>query len=94
MIIDTGMGFFLGTDPACSVAVLQAIPALKSRYDLPVMVSVSRKSFLRKLTGTSLDRIGAATLSAELAAARAGVAWIRTHDVAALRDGLLIQEAL
>jgi len=94
LILDPGMGFFLGTDPACSVAVLRAIPALKARYGLPLLVSVSRKSFLRKLTGAPLTRIGPATLSAELAAVRAGVDWIRTHDVAALRDGIRIQQSL
>ncbi len=94
LILDPGMGFFLGSDPACSLAVIRAIPALKARYDLPILVSVSRKSFLRKITGTMLESIGPATLSAELAAARAGADWIRTHDVAALRDALVIQEAL
>ena len=94
LILDPGMGFFLGSDPACSLAVLRAIPELKRRYGLSVLVSVSRKSFLRGLTGTDLAGIGPATLSAELYAARAGVDWIRTHDVAALRDALLIQDAL
>ena len=94
LILDPGMGFFLGTDPSCSLRVLQSIAALRDRYDLPILVSVSRKSFLRALTGSPLDRIGAATLSAELAAARRGAAWIRTHDVSALRDGLAVQQAL
>jgi len=94
LILDPGMGFFLGSDPECSMAVMRAIPELKSRWNLPLLVSVSRKSFLRKLTGTSLENIGAATLAAELAAARSGVDWLRTHDVAALSDALLVQNAL
>jgi dihydropteroate synthase type 2 len=94
LILDPGMGFFLGTDPTCSLAVIQSIPSLRDRYDLPILVSVSRKSFLRALTGTPLDHIGAATLSAELTAARNGAAWIRTHDVRALQDGLTVQLAL
>lgn len=94
LIVDPGMGFFLGRDPAASLAVLQRIPALRARFGRPVLVSVSRKSFLRALTGSDLDAIGAATLAAELHAARAGADFIRTHDVRALRDALRIEAAL
>lgn len=94
LIVDPGMGFFLGRDPRASIAVLQRIAVLRSRFGRPVLVSVSRKSFLRELTGSGLDAIGAATLAAELFAARSGADWVRTHDVRALRDGLVIEEAL
>ncbi|MEZ4356105.1 MAG: dihydropteroate synthase [Myxococcota bacterium] len=94
LIVDPGMGFFLGRDPRASIAVLQRIPELRARFGRPVLVSVSRKSFLRAITGTGVDEIGAATLAAELYAARVGVDWIRTHDVKALRDGLKVEGAL
>ena len=51
LILDPGMGFFLGSDPENSLTVLRRLPELKARFGLPVLVSVSRKSFLRKLTG-------------------------------------------
>ncbi len=94
LIIDPGMGFFLGRDPRASVAVLQAIPGLRARFGRPVFVSVSRKSFLRAITGRPVDAVGAATLAAELHAARIGADYVRTHDVAALRDALAIEAAL
>ncbi|MCP4904662.1 MAG: dihydropteroate synthase [bacterium] len=94
LIIDPGMGFFLGSDPAASVAVLQHIPKLRARFGRPVFISVSRKSFLRAITGRGVDEIGAATLTAELHAARAGAEYLRTHDAGALHDGLMILEAL
>lgn len=94
LIIDPGMGFFLGRDPRASIAVLQRIAVLRARFGRPLLVSVSRKSFLRELTGSDLEAIGAATLATELFAARSGADWIRTHDVRALRDGLCIHEAL
>jgi dihydropteroate synthase len=94
LIVDPGMGFFLGSDPRASIAVLQRIDALRSRFGRPVFVSVSRKSFLRRVTGRSVEEIGAATLAAELHAAREGADYIRTHDVAALRDGLAVEAAL
>lgn len=94
LIVDPGMGFFLGADPASSIAVLQRIPELRARFGCPVFLSVSRKSFLRAITGRPVEAIGAATLAAELHAARAGADYLRTHDVAALRDGLDVLQAL
>ena len=88
------MGFFLGNDPRSSVEVLQSIPRLRARFGRPVFISVSRKSFLRAITGRALDAVGAATLTAELYAARAGTDYLRTHDVGALRDGLRIEATL
>jgi dihydropteroate synthase type 2 len=94
LIIDPGMGFFLGVAPEPSVRVLRHLGALRTAFDLPVLISVSRKSFLGVLTGRDVANRGAATLAAELYAAEAGVDYIRTHDVAALRDALIVREAL
>ena len=88
------MGFFLGTDPEVSIAALARIGQLKARFGLPVMVSVSRKSFLQKIAGREAGDTGAATLAAELFAASQGVDYIRTHDVAALKDALAVTHAL
>jgi dihydropteroate synthase len=60
----------------------------------PLLVSVSRKSFLGSITGRSVHERGAASLAAELFAAEQGVEWIRTHDPMALVDGLRIATAL
>jgi dihydropteroate synthase type 2 len=88
------MGFFLSANPDVSLAVLRALPALRARFGLPLFVSVSRKAFLRTLTGRTLPEIGPATLAAELYAAAHGADYIRTHDVRALRDALVIEDAL
>ncbi|MGD0190806.1 MAG: dihydropteroate synthase [Rhizomicrobium sp.] len=94
VIVDPGMGFFLGTVPEASFEVLRGIGRLKAAFGLPVVVSLSRKSFLRRLTGRSPLESGAASLAAELFAARQGADFIRTHDPGALRDGLVVQAAL
>ena len=94
LIIDPGLGFFLGSNPEPSLAVLSGIRHLKSRFGLPVLISPSRKSFLRRLTGRDIAHMGPATLAAELYAVRQGVDYIRTHDVAALRDALTVLDAL
>jgi dihydropteroate synthase type 2 len=94
LILDPGMGFFLGTRAEASYRVLRALPRLRAAFSLPVLVSVSRKSFLRRLTGRGLEEVGAATLAAELFAADQGADYIRTHNPGALRDGLLVRQAL
>ena len=95
LIIDPGMGFFLGSQPEPSLRLLAGIARLKRAFALPVLVSVSRKSFLRAVTGrVSAAESGPATLAAELYAAMQGVDYIRTHDPGALRDGLAISKAI
>jgi dihydropteroate synthase type 2 len=95
LVVDPGMGLFLGSDPQASVAVLQGLGELRRRLALPVLISVSRKAFLTDLGGSrGVGGRAAATLAAELFAARAGAAWIRTHDVAPLRDALRVTAAL
>jgi dihydropteroate synthase type 2 len=94
LAIDPGLGYFLGDSPEPSLRTLAGLERLKARFDVPVLISPSRKSFLRALTGSDVSRIGPATLAAELYAARSGADFIRTHDVAALRDALTVFEAL
>jgi len=94
LIIAPGMGFFLGANPDASFAVLERIASLRTRFGRPIFVSVSRKSFLRAITGRSLEAVGAATLAAELHAALSGADYLRTHDVGALRDALMIWKRL
>lgn len=74
--------------------MLGAIGRLHEWFGLRVLVSPSRKSFLRALTGRDVSDIGPATLAAELHAALAGVDYIRTHDVQALHDALTVLQAL
>lgn len=93
LVFDPGMGFFLGPDAAPSLYVLRHLAELR-RFSCPLLVSVSRKSFLGELTGAAVDRRGAATLAAELAAVRNGADFVRTHDVAALRHALTVTRAI
>ena len=94
LILDPGMGYFLSSIPDASVEVLAGIARLKRAFGLPVLISVSRKSFLRRLVDKQPNAAGPATLAAELYAAREGVDFIRTHDPAALRDALVVTNRL
>lgn len=95
LILDPGMGFFLSSRSEASLSVLAGLDRLKRRFGLPVMVSVSRKSFLGAITGRKQPiELGAASLAAELYAAAHGADFIRTHDPGALRDALAVMDAL
>jgi dihydropteroate synthase type 2 len=95
LILDPGMGLFLSLRPEASLYVLARIGRLKERFGLPVMISVSRKSFLGAIAGrASPAERGPATLAAELYAAARGADYIRTHDPTALRDALAVSAAL
>ena len=90
LILDPGMGFFLSTDPQTSLTVLGRLPELADVFGLPLLVSVSRKSFLKALSRQGED----ASLAAELSAARQGATYIRTHAPQPLQEGLKLLEEL
>jgi dihydropteroate synthase type 2 len=94
LVVDPGLGYFLGSTAGPSLAALAGIRELKAAFGLPVLVSPSRKSFLQALTGKDVIRSGPATLAAEIFAAWQGVDYIRTHDVAAARDALTFLAAI
>lgn len=94
LILDPGMGFFLGPKPETSFEVLARLGELKSRFSLPLLVSVSRKSFLRAVTGQAPQEAGAASLAAELLAVIGGADYIRTHEPRPLADALAVHSAL
>ena len=91
LVLDPGMGFFLGNDPQTSMAVLGGLDGLKAAFDLPVLVSVSRKSFLRALADVCVADSGPITLAAEMLALEQGVDYIRTHDARQLADALRLR---
>ena len=94
LILDPGMGQFVGTDPENSLILLRRLPELKARYGLPILISVSRKGFLRKIVNRPPLESGAASLAAELFAVEQGADHIRTHAPGALQDALKVQNAL
>ena len=93
LILDPGMGFFLSSRQEASFEVLRRLPDLKAAFGLPVLVSVSRKSFLRRTVRRAAGEAGHATLAGEIFAVFRGADCIRTHDPAALADGLAVWAA-
>ena len=94
IVIDPGLGYFLGSTPGPSLRALAGIRELKDTFGVPVLVSPARKSFLRALTGRDVARSSPVTLAAEIFAAWQGADYIRTHDVASARDAFTLVAAI
>lgn len=91
IIIDPGFGF--GKTLEHNIDLFKAIPAFAATA-YPVLVGISRKSMLGRLTGKAVDQRLAASLAAAVLAARAGASLLRVHDVAETVDALKIAAIL
>lgn len=78
LILDPGIGF--GKTPTQQTQALAGVETLVRSFGLPVLVGVSRKSFLGRLMGDRDDRL-IGTVAANLAARAAGASLFRVHDV-------------
>ena len=89
---DPGIGF--GKVLEHNLALLQGLPALRARLGVPIMVGVSRKSFIGQLTGKPAGERVYGTAAAVTAAIFLGASAVRVHDVAAMRDVLAVATAV
>jgi dihydropteroate synthase len=91
LVFDPGID--LGKTPAQSVELLRRLPEL-AILGRPLLVAASRKDFIGALTGRPPAARDAGTLAAVEVAVQGGAAILRVHDVAAVRDYLLVRAAL
>src|SRR6202012_5461842 len=85
-----GIGFGKTVDHNLALpARLQEIVALGR----PVVIGTSRKSFLGRVTGRSVDERLAAPIATNVLAYERGARVFRVHDVAPVRDALVITDA-
>jgi len=91
LILDPGIGFGKTLEHN-----LQLLAALSNLTELgrPVLLGVSRKSFIGKLLGTQPGQRLPATLACECLAVEAGVQLIRTHEVAASLQAIRMAETI
>lgn len=80
LALDPGIGF--GKSAEQNHAALAGIGMLIRHYRLPVLIGVSRKSFLGALLDVGVHGRLIGTIAANLAAASYGAAIFRVHDVA------------
>ncbi len=90
ILIDPGIGF--GKTLAHNMTLLRALPRLAS-HGYPLLVGVSRKTFLGAITDRDVDGRHDATTAATTLAAFAGAAVVRVHDVSAGLDAVRIAAA-
>lgn len=89
--IDPGIGF--GKTVEHNLALLQNCSQIHE-LGCPVLVGYSRKSFLSRIAGDSAADRAAAGLEVACALAAQGVQILRVHDVAAVRQALVLSESV
>lgn len=91
VVLDPGIGFGKGLDHN-----LQLLAGLRSftKWRRPLLVGVSRKSFIEKLTGAKMNDRLPGSLACATLAVKAGVNIIRVHDVAQTVQAVRVTEAI
>ncbi len=92
LLVDPGFGF--GKTLEHNLALLRGLGRFAS-LGVPVVVGLSRKGMLGRITGRELasERVHA-SVAAALIAVQNGAAIVRVHDVAATRDALAVLQAV
>jgi dihydropteroate synthase len=88
LVVDPGFGF--GKTGAHNLELLRN---LRTLADLPVLVGLSRKSTIGKITGRPVDQRLAGSLAMVLLALQAGATILRVHDVKETRDVIAVWQA-
>jgi dihydropteroate synthase len=92
IILDPGIGF--GKSFQHNLQLLRELGRL-TRWDRPLMLGVSRKSFISEATGTKdIEERLAGSLACAALAVREGASIIRTHDIEATRQAVRMSEAI
>jgi dihydropteroate synthase len=91
LVVDPGFGF--GKTRAHNLALFRGLASLAG-LGVPLLVGLSRKSVLGKITGREVEGRLTASVTAALLAVQRGAAIVRVHDVAATRDALRVLEAV
>ena len=89
--LDVGIGF--GKSLEHNLSLLGALSSFQ-KLERPLLLGVSRKSFIGRLTGAGAGDRLAGWIAATVLAVRDRVQMIRTHDVAATRQAVRVAEAI
>jgi dihydropteroate synthase len=90
VMLDPGIGF--GKTMEHNLELIRRLEEIAA-LGRPVVIGTSRKSFLGRLTGRGVDERGPATVASNVLAYVRGARVFRVHDVAPVRDGLLVAAA-
>jgi dihydropteroate synthase len=84
IILDPGMGQFISAIPQYSYEIISRLKELKDNFNLPILIGISRKSFLQGAVKKRDEKGNALSMIAYLN----GASIIRTHDVKGLKEFL------
>jgi dihydropteroate synthase len=90
--IDPGIGF--GKTLEHNLLLIRQLKALEKKLQLPVLIGMSRKSFIGQITGRLVDDRLVGSVTAAVLAVQAGAKIVRVHDVGATVDALKIARAI
>lgn len=90
-VLDPGIGF--GKTPEQSIALIARLDRFKS-FGLPLLMGLSRKRFIASVSPSEPDQRLGGSIAGNLAAARAGAAILRVHDVAETVQALRVARAI
>jgi len=91
IVVDPGFGFGKGQEH--NLELLRRLGEI-ARLGWPVLVGLSRKSMLGRMTGQPVEKRVHASVAAALLAAINGARILRVHDVQATRDALSVLNAV
>jgi dihydropteroate synthase len=90
ILLDPGIGF--GKTVTHNLELLDRLDELAA-LGRPIVIGTSRKSFLGRITGRSVDDRLAATVATNVLAYERGARVFRVHDVGPIHDALMITAA-
>jgi len=92
IILDPGIGF--GKRLEDNLALIRATPCFKTTFNMPLLLGVSRKSFLGRLTGARVEERELETAAAGAVGIAYGADILRIHDVARQKRAIRVASAL
>lgn len=91
IVLDVGIGF--GKSLEHNLQLLAGLSSF-TKWNRPMALGVSRKSFINQLLGAKVEERLSASLACECWAVQSGTQIIRTHDVTATRQAIRMTENL
>jgi len=92
LLLDPGIGF--GKRPEDNLTLIANLDRFRSRFGLPLLLGVSRKSFIQTVTGSPVADRELETAVADGIGIFAGADGVRVHDVALQKRAVLMASAI
>ena len=90
--LDPGIGF--GKTAEHNLTLMQSVGWFHEEFQRPLLIGHSRKRFLSRVLGRSVDERLSGTIGVSVALAAQGADILRIHDVRAVRDALVAWRAI